>query len=57
MMATEPKDRKDQKRARVVLSKGHEVVGLGYSWLTGAATNVTDRGENSGNPSRVNPVS
>jgi transketolase N-terminal domain/subunit len=57
MMATEPKDRKDPKRARVVLSKGHEVVGLGYSRLTGAATKVTDMGENSGNPSRVNPVS
>jgi hypothetical protein len=29
--ATEPKDEKDPKRARVVLSKGHVVVGLGYS--------------------------
>jgi hypothetical protein len=28
-MATELKDEKDPKRARVVLSKGHEVVGLG----------------------------
>jgi hypothetical protein len=51
--ATEPKDEKDPKRARVVLSKGHVVVGLGYSRLTGAATKVTDRGENSGNPSRI----
>jgi hypothetical protein len=31
MMATEPKDGKDPKRAWVVLSKGHEVVELGYS--------------------------
>jgi hypothetical protein len=30
----------------VVLSKGHEVVGLGYSRLTGAAAKVMDRGEN-----------
>jgi hypothetical protein len=30
-------DEKDPKRARVVLSKGHEVVGPGYSWLSGAA--------------------
>jgi hypothetical protein len=51
--ATELKDEKDPKRARVVLSKGHVVVGLGYSRLTGAATKVTDRGENSGNPSRI----
>jgi hypothetical protein len=49
--ATEPEDEKDPKRARVVLSKGHEVVRSGYSRLAGAAANVTDRGENSGNPS------
>jgi hypothetical protein len=30
----------------VVLSKGHEVVGPGYSRLTGAAAKVMDRGEN-----------
>jgi hypothetical protein len=29
MMALEPEDRKDPKRAHVVLSKGHKVVGLG----------------------------
>jgi hypothetical protein len=39
------------------MSKGHEVVGPGYSRLTGAVTEVTDRGVNSGNPSRVNQVS
>jgi hypothetical protein len=41
----------------VVLSKGCEVVGLGYSRLIGAAAKVTDRGENLGNPSQVNYVS
>jgi hypothetical protein len=56
-MATELEDEKDPKRARVVLSKGHEVVGPGYLTLIGAAAKVTDRGENSGNPSRVNWVS
>jgi hypothetical protein len=40
----------------VVLSKGHEVVGLGYSSLTGAAAKVTDMGENSANSRRVNRV-
>jgi hypothetical protein len=55
-MATEPED-KDSKRARVVFSKGHEVAGLGYSRLTSVAAKVTDRGENSGNPSQVNRVS
>jgi hypothetical protein len=44
-MATKPKDEKDSKRACVVLSKGNEVVGLGYSRLTGAAAKVMDRGE------------
>jgi hypothetical protein len=37
----------------VVLSKAHEVVEPGYSWLTGAAAKVTDRGQNLGNSSRV----
>jgi hypothetical protein len=41
----------------VVLSKGHEVVESCYSRLTGAATKVTDRGENLGKPSWVNWVS
>jgi hypothetical protein len=57
MMATEPEDEKDLKTAHVVLSKGHEVVRPGYSRLTGAVTKVTNRGENLGNPSRVNRVS
>jgi hypothetical protein len=55
--ATELDNEKDPKRARVVLSKGHEVVRPGYLRLIGAAAKVTDRGENSGNPSRVNRVS
>jgi hypothetical protein len=41
----------------VVLSKGREVVGPGYSRLTSDAATVTDRGENLGNPSLVNCVS
>jgi hypothetical protein len=53
----EPEDEKDSRRACVVLSKGREVVGPGYSRLTGAAAKVTDRGENLSNPSRVNQVS
>jgi hypothetical protein len=56
MMATEPEDEKDPKRARVVLSKGCEVVRLGYSRLIGTATKVADMRENSGNHSQVNWV-
>jgi hypothetical protein len=41
----------------VVLSKGHEVVGPGYSRVPDVATKVTDKRENSGNHDRVNPVS
>jgi transketolase N-terminal domain/subunit len=52
-MTTKTEDEKDPKRVRGVLSKGHEVDGLGYSRLTGAAAKVTDRGENLGNSSRV----
>jgi hypothetical protein len=55
--AMEPKDENNPKRARVVLSKGHEVVKLGYSRLTGATAKVTNRRENSSNPSQVNWVS
>jgi hypothetical protein len=55
--AMEPEDEKDPKRARVVLSKGCEVVRLDYSRLIGAAIEVTGRGENPGNSSRVNRVS
>jgi hypothetical protein len=57
MMAPEPEDRKDPKRARVVMSKGHEVVGPGYSRVTGVARKITDKKENLGNHSRVNQVS
>jgi hypothetical protein len=54
---TEPGDEKDPKRAWVVLYKGHEVVGPGYSRLLGAAAKVMHKGENSKNPNRVNRVS
>jgi hypothetical protein len=57
MTATEPEDKKDPKRARVLVSKGHEVVRPGNSRLIGAIAKVTDMGENSGNHSRVNRVS
>jgi hypothetical protein len=43
MMAMEPKDGKDPKRARVVLSKGREVVRPGYSRVTSVAAKVTDK--------------
>jgi hypothetical protein len=54
---TEPGDEKDLKRARVVLSKGHEVVRPGYSRLSGAAAEVMHKGENPRNPNRVNQAS
>jgi hypothetical protein len=38
--APELEVRKDPKRARVVLSKGSEVVGLGYSRVIGVAAKV-----------------
>jgi hypothetical protein len=40
----------------MVLSKGHKVVGPGYSRLSGDAARVTNRGEESGNPNWVNQV-
>jgi hypothetical protein len=43
MMAMEPKDEKDPKRAHVVLCKGRELVRPGYSRLTGAAAKVMGR--------------
>jgi hypothetical protein len=49
----ESKDEKDQKRACMVLSKGCEVVGPGYSRLSGDAARAADRGEKSSNPGRV----
>jgi hypothetical protein len=57
LTAPELEDRKDPKRACVVLSKGHEVVGPGYSRVTGVVAKVTDKRENSGNHGRVNWVS
>jgi hypothetical protein len=39
-----------------VLSKGHEVVGPGYSRLSDATAEVMHKGENSGNPNRVSQV-
>jgi hypothetical protein len=38
--------KRDQKRAHVVLPKGHEVVGPGYSRVTGVAVKVTDKSKN-----------
>jgi hypothetical protein len=52
----ESEDEKDPKRARMVLSKGCEVVGPGYSRLSGDAARATDRGEESGNLSWVGQV-
>jgi hypothetical protein len=43
---------KDPKRTRMVLSKGCEVVGPGYSRISRDAARVLDRGE-LGNPNRV----
>jgi hypothetical protein len=52
-MVPELEDEKDLKRARKVLSKGREVVRPGYSRLSGDAARVVDKGEESGNPIRV----
>jgi hypothetical protein len=41
----------------VVLSKGHEVVGPGYSRMIGVAAKVANKRENSGNHNWVNQVS
>jgi hypothetical protein len=49
-------DEKDPMRACMVLSKGHEVVGLGYARLSGDATSVMDGGEEWGNPNLVDRV-
>jgi transketolase N-terminal domain/subunit len=46
----ESEDEKGPNRARMVLSKGHEVVRLCYSRLLGDAAIVADRGGESGNP-------
>jgi hypothetical protein len=55
-MVLESEDEKDLKRAHMVLSKGHEVVGSGYSRLSGDAARVMDRVEELGNPNRVDWV-
>jgi hypothetical protein len=55
-MVPELEDEKDLKRARKVLSKGREVVGPGYSRLSGDAARVVDKGEESSNPIRVDRV-
>jgi hypothetical protein len=56
--ATVPKSEheKDPKRARMVLSKGCEVVRLCYPRISGDAARAADRGEESGNPNRVRRV-
>jgi hypothetical protein len=56
-MAPEPEDRKDPKRACVVLSKGREVIIPGYSRVIGVAAKVANKKENSGNHGRVNRFS
>jgi hypothetical protein len=55
-MILESEDEKDLKRACMVLSKGREVVGPGYSRLSRGATRVTDEEEESGNPNLVDRV-
>jgi hypothetical protein len=42
--ATGQEDEKDPKRARVVLSQSHEVVGSGYSMMSSATAMVTRAG-------------
>jgi hypothetical protein len=55
-MVPKLEDGKDLKRARMVLSKGHEVLEPGYSRLSRDAACVVDRGDESGNPNRVDQV-
>jgi hypothetical protein len=56
MTVLESEDVKDPKRTSMLLSKGHEVVGMGYSRLSGDAAIVVDTGGESGNPNRVHRV-
>jgi hypothetical protein len=56
VMVPKLEDGKDQKRARMVLSKGHEVLEPGYSRLSRDAACVVDRGDESSNPNRVDQV-
>jgi hypothetical protein len=55
--APEPEDKRDPNRARLVLSKGHELVGSGYSRVIGVVAKVTDKRESLGNHRQVNRVS
>jgi hypothetical protein len=55
-MVLKSEDVKDLKRTRMVLYKGHEVVGPCHSRLSGGAARVMDRGGESGNPNRVDRV-
>jgi hypothetical protein len=55
-VATGQDDEKDPKRAHVVLSQGHEVVGPGYSKLSSAAAMETDKVRCSDNLNRVTRV-
>jgi hypothetical protein len=55
-MVPESKDEEDPKRACMALSKGHEVVRLGYSRLSRDAATVADVGEESGDLSWVHQV-
>jgi hypothetical protein len=54
--ALKSEDEKDPKRTCMVPSKGREVVGPGYSWLSRDAARVTDRGGESGSPNQVDRV-
>jgi hypothetical protein len=54
-MVPELEGEKDPKRARMVLSKGREVIRLGCSRLSGDAARATNR-EESGNLNRVDRV-
>jgi hypothetical protein len=56
MTVLESEDVKDPKRTSMLLSKGHEVVGTGYSRLSGDAAIVADTGGESGNPNQVDRV-
>jgi hypothetical protein len=55
-MVPESENEKDPKRARMLLSKGREVAGPDYLRLSGDVARVADRGEESGNPNRVDRV-
>jgi hypothetical protein len=56
-MTPEPEDMKDLKREHVLLSKGCELVGSGYSRVTSVVAKVTDKRENSDSHCQVNRVS